>query len=351
MANPINDKFEKLHFKEQDRVVNYINKQYDSIIAQIAPLVESGTARSVIQRKLNTLLKQFRNNVTARIETGIKFSWDISNQKNLAYFEKRLAGFDIPDKIKKILSNPNTNRLEAFIAKKDGGLTLSDRVWKSAQQFSSNIDMSLDIGVAEGKGAKAISRELRSNLKEPDKLFRRVRDSRGKLKLSKPAQAYNPGKGVYRSAAKNSERLARTETNRGYRAADGAAYEKNPLVLGFEIRLSNTAKPKTRCELCKSLEGKYPVWFVWNGWHPNCLCFKIPILMDDELMAKYQRLVAKGLDTDETVKDLQKDTRVSDPPEEFNNWVIANAERVDGWKSRPFWWKDNKDFIVNKVLM
>ena len=346
MANPINKKYEKLHFNEQDRVVTYIDKQYDSIIAQIAPLVESGTARSVIQRKLNTLLKQFRKNVTMRIENGIKFSWDISTQKNIAYFEKRLAGFDIPDKIKKILSNPNTNRLEALIARKDGGLSLSDRVWKSAQQFASNVDMSMDIGIAEGKGAKAIGRELRSNLKEPDKLFRRVRDSRGKLKLSKPAEAYNPGQGVYMSAAKNSERLARTETNRGYRAADGAAWQNNPLVLGYEIRLSATAKPKTRCELCKRLEGKYPVWFVWNGWHPNCLCFKIPILMDDELMAKYQRLVAQGTDTDEAVKELQNDARISDPPAEFNTWVTENNKRVEGWKARPYWWKDNNTFIM-----
>jgi len=349
MANPINNKFEKLHFTEQDRVVNYINKQYDSIIAQIAPMVESGTARSVIQRKLNTLLKQFRTNVTIRIENGIKFSWDISSQKNIAYFEKRLAGFDIPDKIKKILSNPNTNRLEAFIARKDGGLSLSDRVWKSAQQFSSNIDMSLDVGIAEGKGAKVIGRELRQNLKEPDKLFRRVRNSRGKLKLSKPAEAYNPGQGVYRSAAKNTERVARTEINRGYRAADGAAWQNNPLVLGYEIRLSATAKPKTRCELCRSLEGKYPVWFVWNGWHPNCLCFKIPILMDDDTMAKYQKLVAHGLDTEDAIKDLQQDIRISDPPERFNTWITTNAERVEGWKARPYWWKDNDKFITSVI--
>jgi len=351
MTNPINKKFEKLHFNEQDRVVNYINKQYDSIISQIAPLVESGTARSVIQRKLNTLLKQFRTNVTIRIENGIKFSWDISNQKNLAYFEKRLAGFDIPDKIKKILSNPNTNRLEAFIARKDGGLSLSDRVWKSAHQFQSNVDMSMDIGIAEGKGAKAIGRELRQNLKEPDKLFRRVRNSRGKLKLSKPAEAYNPGQGVYRSAVKNSERLARTETNRGYRAADGAAWKNNPLVLGYEIRLSATAKPKTRCELCRSLEGKYPVWFVWNGWHPNCLCFKIPILMDDDTMVKYQKLVAKGLDTEEAINNLQKDIRISEPPAEFNTWVTTNAERVEGWKARPYWWKDNNEAISKLITL
>lgn len=349
MANPINNKYEKLHFNEQDQVVSYINKQYNAIISQISPLVESGAARSIVQRKLNQLLKQFRTNVTARIESGIKFSWDISNQKNLAYFEQRLAGYNIPDKIKQALSNPNLNRLEAFIQRKEGGLDLSGRVWKSAQQFQSNVEMALDIGVAEGKAAKQIGRELRQNLLEPDKLFRRVRDSRGNLKLSKPAQAYNPGQGVYRSAAKNSERLARTEINMGYRAADDAAWVDNPLVLGYEIRLSATAKPKARCELCRSLEGKYPAWFKFRGWHPNCLCFKIPILMDDDMMAQYQRLVAQGLDTGDAIKELQQGSRIENPPAAFNTWVTDNNERVMDLKSLPYWWKDNISYITKTL--
>jgi hypothetical protein len=146
MSDPINKKYEKLHFNEQDRVVSYINKQYNSIINQITPLVESGASRLIVQRKLNQLLKQFRTNITAKIENGIKYSWDISNQKNIAYFEQRLSGYTIPDNVKQALFNPNTNRLEAFIQRKEGGLELSDRVWKSAQQFKSNLDMSLDVG-------------------------------------------------------------------------------------------------------------------------------------------------------------------------------------------------------------
>jgi hypothetical protein len=345
MSNPINKKYEKLHFNEQDRVVSYINKQYNSIINQITPLVESGASRLIVQRKLNQLLKQFRTNVTAKIENGVKYSWDISNQRNLAYFQQRLSGYTIPDKVKQALFNPNTNRLEAFIQRKEGGLELSDRVWKSAQQFRSNVDMSLDVGIAEGKSAKQIGRELRQNLNEPDKLFRRVRDSRGKLQLSKPAKAYNPGQGVYRSATRNSERLARTETNMGYRAADDAAWQNNPLVLGYEIRLSATAKPKTRCELCRTLEGKYPVWFNFRGWHPNCLCFKIPILMNDEMMAAYQKLVVKGIDTEKAIADLQNGARIESPPDDFSIWVTENSSRVDGWKQKPYWWKDNSVHI------
>lgn len=346
MSDPINNKFERLHFNNQDRIVNYLDKQYDSIMYQIIPLVESGVAKSIIERRLNQLLKQFRKNATAKIESGIKFSWEISNQKNAAYIEKRLARYKLPDQIRKALFNPNHNRLEAFIQRKEGGLSLSDRVWKTTSQFKNNVDLSLDIGISEGKGAKQIGRDLRQNLQDPDKLFRRVRDSKGNLKLSKPAKAYNPGKGKYRSSAKNAERLARTETNMGYRAADDAAWESNPLVLGYEIKLSATAKPKTRCELCRSLEGKYPVWFKFRGWHPNCLCFKIPILMDDDMMAKYLKLIASGEDTPEAIKELQKDVRVQNPPSDFNVWVSDNNERVMGWKQTPYWWKDNDKFIA-----
>lgn len=346
----INKKYERKHFNHQDKVISYIEKQYNAIMAQIIPLIERGAANAIIERKLNQLLKSFSKNVTGAIESGVKYSWTTSHQKNVAYFVKRLGGYDVPDKIKEELFKPDHNRMEAFIKRKENGLTLSDRVWKSADQFKRNVDMALDVGVAEGKSAKQISRDIRQDLREPDRLFRRVRDAKGKLKLSKPAKAYNPGQGVYRSAAKNSERLARTEINIAYRAADGAAYQNNPLVLGYEIKLSATAKPKVRCELCRTLAGKYPVWFVWKGWHPNCLCFKIPILMSEDMMAKYQKLVASGEDTPEAVKKLQKVVRIEDIPDAAKKWLNDNNERISGWKCLPYFYRDNKEFILDKII-
>lgn len=346
----INKEAEKQHFNYQDKVVAAIDREYNKIMAQIIPLIESGAVNAVIQRTLNKALKKYVKNTTGIIESGIKYSWSTSHQKNVAYFEKRLEGYDIPDKVKDALFKPHTNRMEAFIQRKQNGLTLSDRVWKSAEQFKSNVDMALDVGIAEGKSAKQISRDIRQDLRKPDRLFRRVRDARGKLKLSKPAKAYNPGQGVYRSAAKNSERLAMTEINMAYRAADGAAYESNPLVLGYEIRLSATAKPKVRCELCRALAGVYPVWYVWNGNHPNCLCFKIPILMSDEMMAKYQKLVARGEDTPEAVKELQKTVRIETLPDKAIKWIKDNHERMLGWKNLPYFYNDNKSYIIEKVL-
>jgi hypothetical protein len=341
----INKEHERQHFKNQDKVVAAIEKQYNAIMAQIIPLIEAGAVSAVIQRTLNKALKRFVKNTTVIIESGIKYSWDVSTNKNMTYFEKRLEGYEIPSKIKEVLLKPN-NRVEAFIKRKQNGLTLSDRVWQHAQRFQDNVDFALDVGVAEGKSAKQIGRELRANLRDPESLFRRVRDSRGQLKLSKPAKAYNPGQGVYRSAAKNSERLARTEINMAYRAADGAAYQDNSLVLGYEIKLSATAKPKTKCELCRTMEGSYPVWFDWKGWHPNCLCFKIPVLMSDEMMAQYQKLVARGEDTSEAIKVLQKSVRIEALPDRAIKWIKDNNERMMGWKSLPYWLIGNKEVLA-----
>jgi len=113
-------------------------------------------------------------------------------------------------------------------------------------------------------------------------------------------------------------------TNRFFRSRDGADWEHNPLVLGYEIRLSATAKKHEHCDKCVLLAGLYPVDFDWNGWHDDCICFKIPILMDNNTMAKYQKLVAQGLDTEEAIEDLQKDIRISEPPIAYKIYIASH---------------------------
>lgn len=44
--------------------------------------------------------------------------------------------------------------------------------------------MGLDLGIRSGKSAATMTRDLRQYLRHPDKLFRRVRDEHGLLKLS-----------------------------------------------------------------------------------------------------------------------------------------------------------------------
>lgn len=65
--------------------------------------------------------------------------------------------------------------------------------------------------------------------------------------------------------------------------------------------------------------------------------------MGDELMAKYQKLVARGEDSAKAVEELQKGVRVTVPPAAFGRWVSKNHERMLGWKSMPNWFDENKD--------
>ena len=99
--------------------------------------------------------------------------------------------------------------------------------------------MGLDLGIRSGKSAAAMTRDLRQYLQHPDKLFRRVRDEHGLLKLSQAAKDFHPGRGVYRSSYMNARRLAATETNIAYRTADHLRWQKMDFVVGIEIVLSN----------------------------------------------------------------------------------------------------------------
>jgi len=146
---------------------------------------------------------------------------------------------------------------------------LSERVWKHLSQYKGELELGLDLSIGRGKSANEIARDLKQYLNEPDRLFRRVRDKHGNLHLSKNAQNYHPGQGVYRSSFKNAQRLARTETNRAYHEASWRKYQEWDFVVGYEVRLSNNPK---HCPFCSAMAGKYPKEFKFFGWHPNCRC-------------------------------------------------------------------------------
>ena len=113
-------------------------------------------------------------------------------------------------------------------------MNLSERVWNLTEQFKEELEMGLDLGLRDGISAVEMSRTLRAYLRNPDALFRRVRDEHGVLHLSERAKAYHPGRGVYRSAYKNARRLTSTEVNITYRTADHLRMQELDFVVGGE---------------------------------------------------------------------------------------------------------------------
>lgn len=316
------------------------------------------------QKQIERLMAALKDSMELTIADGVRKEWKLSNAKNDAMvtdlFGERVD--KMSEKQKNRYFTNNENALEAFLQRKSQGMNLSERVWKYTDEFKTEIELGLDCGIRSGRDAGQLSRDLRDYLKNPDKLFRRVRDKHGLLKLSKRAKAYHPGQGVYRSSYKNARRLAATETNIAYRTSDHLRWQQMDFVVGIEIRLSNNhtillqpgektddksqqradGSPKTNAvrpltDICDTLQGRYPKDFKFTGWHPHCRCHAISILKTDEEMAKDTERILNGQqptkDSVNTVRDL---------PDAFKQWVEQNTTRIENARNLPYFVKDNR---------
>jgi len=288
-----------------------------------------------LQAVVDRELKKLHGWIFTTLINSIKESWDLSNQKNNLIVDKRLAGKTPSKKAVKILYDPNKSALDEFIKRKEKGLNLSDRVWNSLEPFKTQLEGGLAIGISEGKPAAEIARDLKQFLNNPDKLFRRVRDAKGELKLSKAAREFHPGRGVYRSSYKNALRLTASETNGAYSMADWNRWQQLPFVIGIHIKTSHN---HPEFDICDTLAGDYPKDFKWRKWHPFCICFQTAIQMSDEEYDKYEDKILSG-------EPLPQVKGLDEMPNQFNQYVSDNAERIKGYKSLPYWYKDNKHLI------
>lgn len=227
-----------------------------------------------INKKVDQIITTLHDRLGSAIVDGVTAQWQLANEKNDDLVRK-VFGKDLDnlteDQITRYFTS-NQSALDAFLKRKDKGLGLSQKVWKYAKEAKVDIESTLELGIKTGQSAASMARDLKQYLKEPNKLFRRVRDKDGKLHLSKAAQAYHPGQGVYRSSYKNALRLAVTEANMAYRASDYERVQNFDFVVGIEVRLSNnhTLNGKPFYDICDELKGKYPKDFKFRGWHPFC---------------------------------------------------------------------------------
>lgn len=345
------NKYDKAHKRNIARYGRKIDNIYKEAIREAVAI--SGMVSSVkddaifsfddypaTRKRVNKMLQSLREDMLAAIVNGIQTEWTLANNKNNEVanmvFGKRVNQLTEVQK-RRYYSNNEAAR-DAFVKRKENGLSLSDRVWQYTDQFKEEIEMSLDIGIREGQSAAQMSRNVRQYLNKPNMLFRRVRDEHGELQLSKRAKAYHPGQGVYRSSYKNARRLTATETNIAYRTADHLRYQKMDFVVGIEIHLSgnHTLNGKPFHDICDELAGKYPKDFKFTGWHPQCRCFVTSILKTKEEREEDVKKILRG----EPV-DGESVNKVKDVPQQFKTWLKDNAERIDKARTLPYFIKDN----------
>lgn len=280
------------------------------------------------------LFKDLAEKIHTYIETGVQREWMYSNAGNDSLVDQVLSTFKLPKEIVEGYKNRNLESLAAFQTRKVNGMNLSGRVWNLTQQLKSELEMAIDIGLGEGRTAQHLSQDVRQYLQAPDKLFRRVRDKRGQLQLSKAAKNYHPGRGVYRSSFKNAHRLTRTETNMGYHSADHERWSQLDFVVGIKVSRSNNV---TDCDLCDAFVGIYPKAYVFIGNHPHCMCHATPIMATREEMDRLFEAKLAGNDT----SGFRSQNKVTKMPQGYMDWIKNNEKRILKASSIPYFIKDN----------
>jgi hypothetical protein len=319
------------------------------------------------QKEVEALLRRLHSSVTMAIQEGVTLEWAQANAEADKLI-KSVFG-------QKVLDSPeftawtqrNNAARDAFLARSEKGLNLSDRVWKSVRQLRDEMEVAITVSVGEGKSASAMSRDVRQYLNDPDLMFRRFRYKKGEDAEGNPIygrkwkkrvkdeatgkykwidydrDSYPTGQGVYKSSAKNAMRLTRTETNIAYRRADHERWQQMDFVLGQRVQLS---KNHPRKDICDKLQGDYPKEFVFDGWHPQCFCFVTPILVDEEEMAKVNEAFLKG------EKYIPKGKKITEYPDNFKEWVTSHAEDIADARDRgtePYFIRNNAG-VIDEIL-
>ena len=353
MARIEYDKYAAGIFNRTERYADKVRRHFESAVERLLELtsgmsldegeVFSFSSNRRVSREATDILRGLYSNVYQEIRSGITAEWDYANLSADALIRSIFGKVADSDHFAQYFAR-NQQAMDAFFSRTSayGGLNLSQRVWNYTGQLKDEIELALSVAMGQGESASTISRQVRKFLREPDRLFRRVKDEKGNLKLSKRAAAYHPGRGVYRSSYKNAMRLTRTETNMAYRTADHLRWQQMDFVVGIEIRTSNHHPAP---DICDDLKGRYPKEFKFVGRHPQCRCFAVPILAPLDDMLKWGRDV---LDGKAGLDDFAPE-QITDMPKAFNNWVKDNAERITTAEYQPYFIRDNME-RVNPIL-
>lgn len=362
-----------------DRTENYaakIQRQFSATVNAILklhkslPKLEEGQMYSFdgqnarIRREADKLLRELNSVVQLAIKKGIEVEWEAAEKASKELLQKTM-GKDNAAQALKLTTDAarNAQAMQQFINRSDNGMNLSGRVWRTCQQLRDELEVALTVAIGEGRDAASMSRKVRKYLNDPDLMFRRFRykDENGEWQrkwkkkviedgktkwIDYDRDSYKTGAGVYKSAARNAMRVARTETNIAYRNSDTERWSTQDFVIGQRISLSKSHPPKPEHELCEKLAGDYPKDFVFDGWHPQCFCVMTPIFAPESELRAWNKAMAKGEEYEFKTKPIK------DYPANFKEWVTKNRDSILAKRqagTEAYFTKHNKA-AINKLL-
>lgn len=308
---------------------------YDRLNERAASIVESVGYDGAVEfsfadypetkRDLQLLQRQFVDDMQSLIYSGTSAEWKKSNllqdlvaDKALKYYRAQVAG-----KKFKHYYQTNSEQLKAFQRRRERGLNLSAKLWNLSQVYMDSLEATISTAIEKGMSAVTLSKRISKYLNDWSSLQADYQE-----KFGKATNCYDC---EYRSI-----RLARNEINIAYRTAEQLRWQQFDFILGYKIKLSGS---HPRYDICDDLAGDYPKDFKFVGWHPNCLCYTVPIVMSEDEYWSENRESSPNM--------------VTAPPENFGKWVSENSERIDEARSRgtlPYWVMDNREFVKLSAL-
>ena len=319
--------------------------------------------------KIDAIMRRLEDQIQQVVEKGIVAEFGVA-YNGCNELIKQVIGDRLMDNVEKAFSPRvgSGNAAKAFIrANRAGSITASQRVWNGA--VLGQMETAVQEALMEGMPAKRMAALLEDYLVNPDDCFRRFRIKTGENANGKTMYGrqwkkrvihkdgsttwknadprnYPTGQGVYHSSYKNALRYARTTTNIAYRSAENERYQELPFVIAIDIHISNN--PGHVRDICDDLQGRYPKDYPWIGWHPNCMCYKVPVLATKSEIDDMVDAILDGGDPN----DVEVDGVVKELPDNFVSWVKTNKERIEEADERgtlPYFIRDYYDNV--KMVM
>lgn len=195
--------YDNAHYRTTEQYTRVVDALFDAATKAISQAAAKGRIDPDkpfsfddypnVKAVMQDATKQLASRLTTTIETGARKQWLFANKKNDGFIASIMDTSKLSRARLKKMQDQNLDALKAFQERKIEGLNLSGRVWKYVGQYREQMESALDAGLGEGRSAQQLARDVKQNLKDPNRLFRRVRDKRGNLVLSKAAKAYHPG--------------------------------------------------------------------------------------------------------------------------------------------------------------
>jgi hypothetical protein len=283
------------------------------------------------KKQIDDIQRHFVEDINAIIYRGTTEEWKNSNEAQDLIANRVLKAYNAQvDREKyKVLYQVNSDALKAFQNRKDKGFNISAKLWQQSMIYKEELEAAISCAIQKGTSAVTLSKQISQYLLDFPSLQKDYKDRYGSAEHIQDCE--------YRSIC-----LARSEINMAYQTSENERWKQMDFVVGYEIKLSSSHHNRMpHGDICDTLAGKYPKDFSWTGWHPNDLCYKVPILKTEEEFWEWDGLSDVSTESINEVKDV---------PDEFKKWVLDNQQKIEKARERntlPYFLRDNKSIVQN----